>query len=57
MQIKIPLIVKLLKTFKFVVAIISIVATVVTIYAICKHNKLTDSQRQRSYNQEKWDHL
>ena len=28
------------KIFKFVVAIISIIATIVTIYAICKHNKL-----------------
>ena len=28
------------KIFKFVVAIILIIATVVTIYAICKHNKL-----------------
>ena len=28
------------KIFKFVVAIISIIATVVTIYAICKHDKL-----------------
>ena len=26
--------------FKFIVAIISIIATIVTIYAICKHNKL-----------------
>ena len=31
---------KIVKIFKFVVAIISIIATVVTIYAICKHNKL-----------------
>ena len=31
---------KLVKIFKFVVAIISIIATVVTIYVICKHNKL-----------------
>ena len=31
---------KIVKIFKFTVAIISIIATVVTIYAICKHNKL-----------------
>ena len=31
---------KIVKIFKFVVAIISIIATVITIYAICKHNKL-----------------
>ena len=31
---------KIVKIFKFVVAIISIIATVVSIYAICKNNKL-----------------
>ena len=31
---------KIVKIFKFVVAIISILATVVTIHVICKHNKL-----------------
>ena len=31
---------KIVNIFKFVVAIISIIATVVTIYVICKHNKL-----------------
>ena len=31
---------QIVKIFKFEVAIISIIATVVTIYAICKHNKL-----------------
>ena len=31
---------QVVKIFKFVVAIISIIATVVTMYAICKHNKL-----------------
>ena len=31
---------QVVKIFKFVVAIISIIVTVVTIYAICKHNKL-----------------
>ena len=31
---------QVVKIFKFVVAIILIVATVVTIHAICKHNKL-----------------
>ena len=31
---------KIVKIFKFVVAIISIIATVITIYVICKHNKL-----------------
>ena len=31
---------QIIKIFKFVVTIISITATVVTIYAICKHNKL-----------------
>ena len=31
---------KLVKIFKFMVAIISMIATVVTIYVICKHNKL-----------------
>ena len=31
---------QVVKIFKFVVAIISIIATVVTIYVICKHNKL-----------------
>ena len=31
---------QVIKIFKFVVAIISIIATLVTIYAICKHNKL-----------------
>ena len=31
---------KIVKIFKFMVAIISIIAMVVTIYAICKHNKL-----------------
>ena len=31
---------QVVKIFKFVVAIILIIATVVTIYAICKHNKL-----------------
>ena len=31
---------KIVKIFKFMVAIISIIATVITIYMICKHNKL-----------------
>ena len=31
---------KIVKIFKFMVAIISIIATVTTIYLICKHNKL-----------------
>ena len=31
---------QVIKIFKFVVAIILIIATVVTIYAICKHNEL-----------------
>ena len=31
---------KIVKIFKFMVAIISIIATVITIYVICKHNKL-----------------
>ena len=31
---------KIVKIFKFMVAIISIIASVITIYAICKHNKL-----------------
>ena len=31
---------QVVKIFKFVLAIILIIATVVTIYAICKHNKL-----------------
>ena len=31
---------QVIKIFKFVVAIILIIATIVTIYAICKHNKL-----------------
>ena len=31
---------QVVKIFKFVVAIILIIATVVTIYTICKHNKL-----------------
>ena len=31
---------KIVKIFKFVVAIISIIASVITIYTICKHNKL-----------------
>ena len=31
---------KIVKIFKFMVAKMSIIATVVTIYAICKHNKL-----------------
>ena len=31
---------QVIKIFKFIVAIILIIATVVTIYAICKHNKL-----------------
>ena len=31
---------QVVKIFKFVVAIILIIATIVTIYAICKHNKL-----------------
>ena len=31
---------KIVKIFIFVVAIISIIATMVTIYAICKHNIL-----------------
>ena len=31
---------QVVKIFKFIVAVISIIATVVTIYAICKHNKL-----------------
>ena len=31
---------KVVKIFKFVVAIISIIATIVTMYVICKHNKL-----------------
>ena len=31
---------QVVKIFKFIVAIISIIATVVTTYAICKHNKL-----------------
>ena len=30
---------RIVKIFKFMVAIISIIATVVTIYVICKHNK------------------
>ena len=32
--------IQVVKLFKFIVAIILIIATVVTIYAICKHNKL-----------------
>ena len=31
---------QVVKIFKFVVAIISKIATIVTIYVICKHNKL-----------------
>ena len=31
---------QVVKIFNFVVAVILIIATVVTIYAICKHNKL-----------------
>ena len=31
---------QVVKIFKFIVAIILIIATVATIYAICKHNKL-----------------
>ena len=31
---------KIVNIFKFMAAIISIIATVITIYAICKHNKL-----------------
>ena len=31
---------EIVKTFKFMVAIISIIATVITTYMICKHNKL-----------------
>ena len=31
---------QVVKIFKFVVAIISIIATIITIYVICKHNKL-----------------
>ena len=31
---------QVIKIFKFVVTIISIIATVVKIYVICKHNKL-----------------
>ena len=31
---------QVVKIFKFIVAIISIIATAVTIYAVCKHNKL-----------------
>ena len=31
---------KIVKIFKFMVAIISIIATVIAIYVICKHNKL-----------------
>ena len=31
---------QVVKIFKFIVAIILIIATVVTIHAICKHNKL-----------------
>ena len=31
---------QVIKIFKFIVAIISIIATIVTTYAICKHNKL-----------------
>ena len=31
---------QVVKIFKFIVATISIIATIVTIYAICKHNKL-----------------
>ena len=31
---------KIVKIFKFMVAIISIIATVITIHVICKHNKL-----------------
>ena len=31
---------QVIKIFKYAVAIILIIATVVTIYAICKHNKL-----------------
>ena len=31
---------QVIKIFQFIVAIISIIATIVTIYAICKHNTL-----------------
>ena len=31
---------QVVKIFKFIVAIILIIATIVTIYAVCKHNKL-----------------
>ena len=33
---------KIVKIFIFIVAIISIIATVITIYVICKHNKLKE---------------
>ena len=32
--------IQVIKIFEFIVAIISIIATLITIYAICKHNKL-----------------
>ena len=40
MQTKIFFNSQVVKIFKFIVAIISIIATAVTIYTICKHNKL-----------------
>ena len=39
---------KMVKIFKFMVAIISIIATVVTIHVICKHNKIKSISNQFS---------
>ena len=41
------------KIFKFIVVIISIIATIVTIYAICKHNKLRVLVRSLALQQVK----
>ena len=44
---------QIVKIFKFVVAIISIIATVVTIYAVCKHNKLRALVTSLAFQQAK----
>ena len=44
---------QIVKIFKFIVDIISIIATVVTIYPICKHNKLRTLVTSLAFQEEK----
>ena len=44
---------QIVKIFKFVVAIVSIITTLVTIYAICKYNKLRALVTKLAFQQAK----